>query len=60
AELGNFVILRSLDMPSVLVEMGFLSNPQDEKLLASQDFRRQMANSIANAVQEYLRNVVLN
>lgn len=59
-EQGNFVVLRSLDIPSVLVEMAFLSNPQDEKMLNSSQFRRQMASNIADAVQMYLRHATLN
>ena len=54
-ETGDFVVLRSVDIPSVLIELGFLSNPDEEKLLASQAHRRKLAASIADAVQQYLR-----
>lgn len=52
---GNLVVLRAINVPSVLVELGFLSNPEDEKLLASPAFQRQSASAIANAIQQYLQ-----
>lgn len=57
---GDFVVLRSLDIPSVLVELAFISNPQDEKLLVDSTFRRNMSNAMAESVSHYLKNTVLN
>jgi N-acetylmuramoyl-L-alanine amidase len=37
----------------VLVELGYMSNAQDARLLASPDWQRQVAHSIAVAVDEY-------
>ncbi|MDO5058736.1 MAG: N-acetylmuramoyl-L-alanine amidase [Neisseria sp.] len=56
---ANFAVLRAPDIPSILVETAFLSNPTEEKLLASMDFRRQAAQAIANGVRSYLSNTVL-
>ncbi|WP_044250262.1 N-acetylmuramoyl-L-alanine amidase [Kingella negevensis] len=54
-ETGDFVVLRSIDVPSALIELGFLSNREEEKQLNSAEFRRKLAVAIANAVQQYLK-----
>ncbi|EOG0984588.1 N-acetylmuramoyl-L-alanine amidase [Neisseria gonorrhoeae] len=56
---ANFAVLRAPDMPSILVETAFLSNPAEEKLLGSESFRRQCAQSIASGVQRYINTSVL-
>ncbi len=50
---AGFVVLKSVDVPSVLVELGFLSNPEEERLLLSPMFRRRAVESIAAAVDRY-------
>lgn len=57
--LANFVVLRSPDIPSILVETAFLSNPQDEALLSSTVFRKKVAQSIADGMKQYLSAAVL-
>ncbi|MDK4680750.1 N-acetylmuramoyl-L-alanine amidase [Kingella negevensis] len=54
-ETGDFVVLRSIDVPSALIELGFLSNREEEKQLNSAEFRRKLAVAIANSVQQYLK-----
>ncbi|SSY80872.1 N-acetylmuramoyl-L-alanine amidase [Alysiella crassa] len=56
---ANFVVLRSPEIPSILVETAFLSNPQDEALLRSRDFRKKVAQSIADGMKQYLNAAVL-
>ena len=56
---ANFAVLRAPDIPSILVETAFLSNPTEEKLLASTRFRQQAAGAIASGVQRYLATAVL-
>lgn len=56
---ADFAVLRSVDIPSVLVELAFLSNPADEKLLASNNFRSQMGAAISDGIVQYLKNAVL-
>lgn len=49
----NF-ILNQLNSPSVLIETGFMSNPADLAKLQTESYRREMAASILNGVNEYL------
>ena len=56
---ANFAVLRAPDIPSILVETAFLSNPTEEKMLASSRFRQQAAGAIASGVQSYLATAVL-
>jgi N-acetylmuramoyl-L-alanine amidase len=51
---GFFVLARTF-MPSVLVETGFLSNPDDEAILMSEAGRAQIAASIYRAIRDYKR-----
>ena len=48
-----FAVLKAADIPSVLVEMGFMSNRQDEAALRQQGHRAMVARSICRAVQGY-------
>ena len=56
---ANFAVLRAPDIPSILVETAFLSNPTEERLLASSSFRQQSAAAIAQGVRNYLNTAVL-
>lgn len=55
-ERANFVVLRSPDVPSVLVEVGFISNPNDEQNLNSDSHRRQIARAITRGVRQHFQN----
>jgi N-acetylmuramoyl-L-alanine amidase len=50
---AGFVVLKSLAMPSILVEVGFLSNASDEKELASESYRQKYATSLADGIDAY-------
>ncbi len=52
-ERANFVVLRSPDVPSVLIEVGFISNPQDEQNLNNAEHRRRVASAIASGVNDH-------
>ena len=50
---GDYFILQ-LDVPSVLVECGFISNPAEEKLLLSADYQAHLAEAITAGVEEFV------
>jgi N-acetylmuramoyl-L-alanine amidase len=50
---AGFRVLKAPDVPSVLVELGYLSNPEDEELLRSSDWREKAADSIAKAIGSF-------
>ena len=49
---GDYYVLRSA-IPSALVECGFLSNGEEEKLLLSPEYHRRIAVSLADGLEEY-------
>jgi N-acetylmuramoyl-L-alanine amidase len=48
-----FVVLIGADMPSVLAEIGFLSNSRDESLLKSDEHRDRLAEALYQAIAGY-------
>jgi N-acetylmuramoyl-L-alanine amidase len=50
---AGFRVLKAPDVPSVLLELGFLSNPEDEKRLVSDPWRERMAGSVVKAIDGY-------
>ncbi len=50
---AGFRVLKAPDVPSVLVELGYLSNPKDEEQLRNPDWRGKAAESISNAVASF-------
>ncbi len=50
---AGFYVLLSAEMPSVLFETSFISNPGEEKRLATADYRQKLADAIVNAVRAY-------
>ena len=52
-EQAGFLVLKSPDMPSMLIEAGFISNPQEEKRLRDLAYQRKLAQQIANAIKDY-------
>lgn len=50
---AGFAVLTAPDVPSVLVEMGYLSHPKDAKLLTSSAHQRRLAASLVRAVEGY-------
>jgi len=52
-----FVVLIGADMPSILTEISFLSNPSDEKLLKQPEQRQRVAEGIYQGVAGYLQNL---
>jgi N-acetylmuramoyl-L-alanine amidase len=52
---AGFRVLKAPDVPSVLLELGFLSNEEDEKQLTSDSWRDRMAGAISAAVDNYFK-----
>ncbi len=50
-----FAVLKAPDVPSVLIELGYLSNTEDEKLLRSKEWRNKTANAITQAVSDFFK-----
>ena len=50
---AGFAVLKSPSIPSALVEVGFISNPQDAQLLTDNSYRSRVAEQIAAAIVEY-------
>ncbi|MFV3074317.1 N-acetylmuramoyl-L-alanine amidase family protein [Niveispirillum fermenti] len=50
---AGLAVLTAPDVPSVLVELGYLSHPQDARLLATDAHRRRLAGSLVRAVDGY-------
>lgn len=53
-EQARFVVLKSPDMPSILVETGYLSNPTEAKRLSQRDHQRKLAKALAAGIERYL------
>ena len=52
-EQAGFAVLKSPDIPSILVETGFISNPGEAKLLASRSYQKKMARAIHAGIREW-------
>lgn len=50
---ANFYVLKRSYMPAVLCEIGFLSNPREEEMIASPDFQKAVAKAISEGLKEY-------
>lgn len=50
----NFFVIRKTSMPSVLVEIGYISNPTEEAQLGSPTHQKKVANAIYKGIKEYL------
>jgi N-acetylmuramoyl-L-alanine amidase len=52
-----FVVLIGADMPSILTEISFLSNPADEQLLKKPEYRQRVAEGLYQGVSDYLQSM---
>lgn len=53
---AGFAVLKAPDMPSALLEMGYLSNKTEEANLKTKSYRRKLANSAAAAIDKYFND----
>ena len=56
-EKANFVVLRSPDVPSILVETAFITNPEEERRLNNSEQREMLAIAILNGMRDYFQSV---
>ncbi|MDQ0320350.1 N-acetylmuramoyl-L-alanine amidase [Pararhizobium capsulatum DSM 1112] len=57
---AGFRVLQAPDVPSILLELGFLSNKEDEKLLVDPAWRRRVSELLSGAVRNYRTSIVAN
>ena len=50
---AKFYVLRHTEIPASLVELGFLSNPHEEELLANAGYQEQLAQALGRAIERY-------
>ncbi len=50
---ASFAVLKSPDIPSILVETGFISNPREERLLKSANYQERLAKAIFTSLKSY-------
>lgn len=55
-ERANFIVLRSPDVPSILVETAFISNPAEERRLNNPAERTKLAEAILDGIRDYFRS----
>ncbi|MDD2752895.1 MAG: N-acetylmuramoyl-L-alanine amidase [Candidatus Omnitrophica bacterium] len=53
---ANYYVLRGARMPAVLIEIGFVSNLQEERMLRNANYRQQVAEAIERGIENYARN----
>ena len=54
---AGFAVLKAPDVPSVLMELGYLSNKTEEKQLKQKSYRKKLAVSAARAINKYFENM---
>jgi N-acetylmuramoyl-L-alanine amidase len=52
-EQAGFAVLKAPDIPSILVETGFISNPEEEAKLKDDDYQAQLADALMTGIQRY-------
>ncbi len=50
---GNFYVIRETSMPAILIEGGFISNPDERVLLKDQEYQEKIARGIADGIDQY-------
>jgi N-acetylmuramoyl-L-alanine amidase len=52
-EQAGFAVLKAPDIPSILVETAFISNPEEEAKLTDDGYQDQMADALMNGIRKY-------
>ena len=53
---ANFYVIKRAKVPASLIELGFITNPDEEELLADEHYQNLLAGAITNAVKRYFAN----
>ena len=56
---ARFQVLKGIRMPGVLIEVGFVSNPNEERLLRTSAYRQKLAEGIVDALRDYSQDMAL-
>lgn len=59
AKAGDYYLINQTKMPSVIVEVGFISNPRERKLLMSNNYRDLIAEAIGSGIDQYFKEFPL-
>ena len=54
---SSIFLMKNAEVPAVLVECGFLSNPEEEALLKTQEYQDKIVEAIADGIMEYYRSI---
>ncbi len=54
---GNLYVLRETSMPAVLIEGGFISNPEERVNLKSLDYQNKIARGVADGIDYYFKKL---
>lgn len=54
---AGFAVLKAPDVPSILIELGYLSNRDEEKLLRNAAYRAKLAGALARSIERYFRHI---
>jgi N-acetylmuramoyl-L-alanine amidase len=57
---AGFRVLEAPDVPSALIELGYLTNADDEKLMVARDWQERTAGSIVEAINGYFSTHTAN
>jgi N-acetylmuramoyl-L-alanine amidase len=49
---ANFIVLKAPDIPSVLVEMAYITNKEDERLLNREEFQEKIAKALNTSIKK--------
>ena len=52
---AGLAVLLAPDVPAILLEMGFITNPEDERVLTDERARRRLMRSVAEGIDRYFR-----
>lgn len=55
ARAGDYYLINQTKMPAVIVEVGFISNPKERRLLSSETYRNKIASAIGTGIENYFK-----